>query len=133
LPYRIRETSKEERGVQIRIHGPGLESAGFKLGFPSEREAEAFVVGLNFAFVQGFKGGLSARACPDCDRLWEEYARATRIHVGLIEQEMAVRGMDADKFADIAKRIEEASLVRLQVRQAVKDHETEKHALATHF
>jgi hypothetical protein len=65
--------------------------------------------------------------------LWEEYARATKIHVDLIEQAMAASGIDADNFANLARRIEEASLSRLQVRQGVKDHETEKHALTTHF
>jgi hypothetical protein len=65
-----------------------VTTRGFNLSFPSINDAEAFVVGLNFAFAQGFRAALGSPGCSECDRLWDEYVKASEEHVKLIEQRL---------------------------------------------
>ena len=131
MPYRIGISKQTEQNkTLITIEGPGIEPQGFKLSFPSKNDGEAFIVGLNFAFAQGFRAALGLPGCPECDRLWDEYVKASEEHVKLIEQMMADPG---ELRAALESKIEAASVLRLQVRQQVKQHESQNHALATHF
>ena len=134
MPYRI-GTSKqtEQNKTLVTIEGPGIEPQGFKLSFPSINDGEAFIVGLNFAFAHGFRAALGLPGCPECDRLWDEYVKASEEHVKLIEQKLAANEMQPELGKALESKIEAASVLRLQVRQQVKQHESQSHALATHF
>jgi len=133
MPYRI-ETSKETDAgkTAVTIEGPGIGPQGFKLTFPSAGDSETFVVGLNFAFAHGFRAALGLPGCADCDVLWDKYVLASEEHVKLIEKKLA-NGLAPELRAALDSKIEAASVLRLQLRQEVKQHETRKHALATHF
>jgi hypothetical protein len=133
MPYRI-GTSKEAASgkTAVTIEGPGIEPNGLKLAFPSLNDGEAFVVGLNFAFAHGFRAALGLPGCSECDRLWDEYVKTSEEHVQLIEQKMA-NGVTPEVRDVLESKIEAVSVRRLQVRAQVKQHETQKHALATHW
>jgi hypothetical protein len=137
MPYRI-GTSKETASGQttVTIEGPGIEPKGLKLAFPSLNDGEAFVVGLNFAFAHGFRAALGSPGCSECDRLWDEYVKTSDEHVQLIEQKIEQKmanGVTPEVRDVLERKIEAVSVRRLQVREQVKQHETQKHALATHF
>ena len=134
MPYRI-GTSKqtEQNKTLVTIEGPGIEPQGFKLSFPSINDGETFVVGLNFAFAQGFRAALGLPGCSECDRLWDEYVKASEEHVKLIEQKLADHELQPELRKALESKIEAASVLRLQVRHQVKQHESQNHALATHF
>jgi len=134
MPYLI-GTSKqtEQNKTLVTIEGPGIEPPGFKLPFRSIDDGEAFIVGLNFAFAQGFRAALGLPGCPECDRLWDEYVKATEEHVKLIEQKLAANELQPEPVKALESKIEAAAVLRLQVRQQVKQHESQSHALATHF
>ena len=134
MPYRIGMSKQTEQNkTLITIEGPGIEPQGFQLLLPSKNDVEAFVVGLNFAFAQGFRAALGLPGCSECDRLWDEYVKASEEHVKLIEQKLADHGLQPELRAALESKIEAASFLRLQVRQQVKQHESQSHALATHF
>ena len=134
MPYRIGIIKQTEQNkTLITIEGPGIEPQGFKLSFPSKNDGEAFVVSLNFAFAQGFRAALGLPGCPECDRLWGEYVKASEEHVKLIEQRLGDNGMQPELRKALESKIEAASVLRLQVRNQVKQHESQNHALATHF
>jgi hypothetical protein len=117
MPYRI-GTSKQtdQNKTLVTIEGPGIEQQGFKLQFPSIKDGEAFIVGLNFAFAHGFRAALGLPGCPECDRLWDEYVKASEEHVKLIEQKLAANEMPPESGKALESKIEAASLLRLQVR-----------------
>jgi hypothetical protein len=48
------------------------------------------------------------------------------------EQKLS-NGLEPESREALESKIEAASFLRLQLRQQVKQHETEKHALETHF
>jgi hypothetical protein len=48
------------------------------------------------------------------------------------EQKLS-NGLEPESREALESKIEAASFLRLQLRQQVKKHETEKHALETHF
>ena len=134
MPYRIGTSKQTEQNKSlVTIEGPGIEPQGFKLSFPSTNDAEAFIVGLNFAFAQGFRAALGSPGCSECDRLWGEYVKASEEHVKLIEQRLGDNGMQPELRKALENKIEAASVLRLQVRNQVKQHESQNHALATHF
>jgi hypothetical protein len=133
MPYRLGTRKETASGkAAVTIEGPGIEPKGFKLTLPSVNDGEAFVVGLNFAFAHGFRAALGLPGCSECDRLWDEYVKVTEEHVKLIEQKMA-NGVTSELRDVLESKIEALSVRRLQVREQVKQHETQKHALATHF
>jgi predicted membrane chloride channel (bestrophin family) len=134
MPYRIGTSKQTEQNKRlVTIEGPGIEPQGFKLSFLSINDAEAFVVGLNFAFAQGFRAALGSPGCSECARLWDEYVKASEEHVKLIEQTLGDNGMQPELRKALESKIEAASVLRLQVRNQVKQHESQNHALATHF
>jgi|SRR5438045_1018716 predicted membrane chloride channel (bestrophin family) len=133
MPYRIGTSQQTTTGrTAATIEGPGIEAPGLKLSFASPSDSDAFVVGLNFGFAHGFRAALGLPGCPDCDRLWDQYVQASNQHIKLIEQKLS-NGLQPELREALESQIEAASVLRLQLRQQVKQHETEKHALATHF
>jgi hypothetical protein len=133
MPYRIGTSQQTTTGrIAATIEGPGIEAPGLKLSFASPSDSDAFVVGLNFGFAHGFRAALGLPGCPDCDRLWDQYVRASEEHIRLIEQKLS-NGLEPELREALESKIEAVSFLRLQLRHEVKQHETEKHALATHF
>ena len=133
MPYRIGISNKTASGkTAVSVEGPGIEPKGLTVVFPSLNDGEAFVVALNFAFAHGFRAALGLPGCSECDRLWNQYVKNTEEHVRLIEQKMA-NGLTPEVRDVLESKIEAISVRRLQVREQVKQHETQKHALATHF
>ena len=133
MPYRVAASQQTAQGrTAVTIEGPGIGTSGFRLSFVSPSDVEAFIVGLNFAFAHGFRAALGLPGCTDCDRLWDQYVKASDEHIKLIEQKLS-NGLEPELREALDSKIEAASLSRLQLRQQVKQHETEKHALATHF
>src|SRR3954469_2193836 len=133
MPYRIGTSQQTITGrTAATIEGPGIEAPGLKLSFASPSDSDAFVVGLNFGFAHGFRAALGLPGCPDCDRLWDQYVKASEEHIRLIEQKLS-NGLEPELREALESKIEAVSFLRLQLRHEVKQHETEKHALATHF
>jgi hypothetical protein len=133
MPYRIAASQQTAQGkTAVTIEGPGIETPGFRLSFVSPSDGEAFVVGLNFAFAHGFRAALGLPGCTDCDQLWDQYVKASDEHIKLIEQKLS-NGVQPESREALESKIEAASFLRLQLRHKVTQHETEKHALATHF
>jgi hypothetical protein len=87
---------------------------------------------MNFAFAHGFRAALGLPGCTQCDRLWDQYVKASEEHIRLIEQKLS-NGLEPELREALESKIEATSFLRLQLRHQVKEHETEKHALATHF
>jgi predicted membrane chloride channel (bestrophin family) len=133
MPYRIGTRQQTPQGkTAVNIEGPGIQAPGLRLSFASPNDGEAFVIGLNFAFAHGFRAALGLPGCTQCDRLWDKYVKASEEHIRLIEQKLSNR-VEPEVREALESRIEAASFLRLQLRHEVKQHETEKHALATHF
>ena len=137
MPYRIGTSKKTASGkTAVTVEGPGIEPKGLTLVLPSLNDGEAFIVGLNFAFAHGFRAALGLPGCSECDRLWDEYVKNTEEHVQLIQQKIEQKmanGVTPEVRDVLESKIEAVSVRRLQVREQVKQHESQKHALATHF
>ena len=133
MPYRIGTSQQTAQGkTAVNIEGPGIQAPGLRLSFASPNDGEAFVIGLNFAFAHGFRAALGLPGCTHCDRLWDQYVKASEEHIRLIEQKLS-NGLEPELREALERKIEAVSFLRLQLRHEVKQHETEKHALATHF
>jgi len=63
--------------------------------------------------------------CPECQRLWREYAAATTSHVGL---ESKLRLGDSTSMEALTHQVASAATVRENTRQAIQQHETDAHA-----
>ena len=69
------------------------------------------------------------RNCPDCQRLWREYAAATNAHVAL-ENRLRMREKGVAARTDLAREITAAALLREQARRAIETHEAAAHGAA---
>lgn len=70
--------------------------------------------------------------CPECQRLWREYAAATNTHVEL-ESKLRSASLERDSKSDeeLAHQIAAAGTVRDKARQTIQQHETDAHGGAT--
>ena len=64
--------------------------------------------------------------CPECQRLWREYANATTTHIGL---ENTLRQSERGSTPDEALMLDVAAAakVRETARQAIQEHEATAH------
>jgi len=63
--------------------------------------------------------------CPECQRLWREYATATRTHIGLEKKlRLLAPGSASDK---LARDVASAATVRETARQTIHEHEVATH------
>ncbi|HEX3744680.1 MAG TPA: hypothetical protein VHW09_12145 [Bryobacteraceae bacterium] len=71
-----------------------------------------------------------SRDCPECQRLWREYAAATNQHVALESQ---LRGLEQGSSAadSLSQEVSTAATARQSVRQAIHQHETAEHPEAS--
>jgi hypothetical protein len=66
--------------------------------------------------------------CKECDRLWGDYAWATKAHLKVLsEQQIAAIQQDSVTLATLNPLTLEASRLRALTRQALKDHESDMH------
>ena len=69
-----------------------------------------------------------AGACNECDRLWQEYAYATKAHLKIIGQhQVAVIQQNSGLILAFEPLCRESGEARALARQAVKDHEAAAH------
>jgi hypothetical protein len=61
--------------------------------------------------------------CPECQRLWREYAAATNSHVGL-ENKLRTA---APAGAALEREVEAAAKARESLREAIQQHEAAAH------
>jgi len=67
---------------------------------------------------------MSRKSCPECDRLWREYASATTEHVTLVGKlNAAVARKDAEAVKRLELEVETAHASRDSIRQQVLQHE----------
>ena len=64
--------------------------------------------------------------CPECQRLWREYAAATTTHVGL-ENKLRHSAPGSDAAAALSRQVSAATSVREAARQAIHQHESTEH------
>jgi hypothetical protein len=69
------------------------------------------------------------RDCPECQRLWREYAAATTSHVGM-ENRMRGLKQGTPESEVFTREVTAAASVREGARQAIHDHETAAHGTA---
>lgn len=66
--------------------------------------------------------------CPECQRLWHEYAVAIRTHIRL---EYKLRGAamegDPEQIQAIPEDADRADLARANLREAIRNHEEKAH------
>jgi len=64
------------------------------------------------------------QSCPECNRLWREYASATNADIKLNGQvKLAALSYDAGLSEQLAPASDAASQVRESLRQQIKNHE----------
>ena len=67
-------------------------------------------------------------ACKECDRLWQEYAEATKAHLKIIgEHQIAVIEQNSSVIVALEPLRRESGQARELARKAVKDHEAAAH------
>jgi predicted nucleic acid-binding Zn-ribbon protein len=66
--------------------------------------------------------------CPECQRLWREYAAATNSHVGL-ENKLRTAALERESPAAAAleREVEAAAKARESLRDAIQQHEAAAH------
>jgi hypothetical protein len=64
--------------------------------------------------------------CPECQRLWREYATATNTHVGL-EGKLRLLPQGSATSGTLAQDVGAAATVREGARQAIDQHEAAAH------
>jgi hypothetical protein len=67
--------------------------------------------------------------CPDCQRLWREYAAATTKHVGL-EKKLRSSDQGSPALEGLSRDVSQAADVRETIRQSIHQHESEAHGRA---
>ncbi len=67
--------------------------------------------------------------CPECQRLWREYAAATTTHIGL-ENKLRVLPTGSVTRDSLTAEIAKAATVREQARQAIHQHEATAHGMS---
>jgi len=69
--------------------------------------------------------------CPECQRLWREYATATTTHVGL---ENSLRQLEQSSAAaeTLTRDVAAAARVRETARHSIHEHESSAHDGASH-
>jgi hypothetical protein len=65
--------------------------------------------------------------CPECQRLWREYASATTTHVGL-ESRLRQSEQGSASFEALTRDVSAAAKVRETARQSIHEHESAAHA-----
>jgi hypothetical protein len=70
--------------------------------------------------------------CPECQRLWREYAAATTTHVDLEGKfRLTAPEPDSKSAGELSSRIASAATLRENTRRAIHQHETEAHGGVT--
>lgn len=64
--------------------------------------------------------------CPECQRLWREYAAATTTHVGLENKLRSLAGKVVS-VGTLGRDIASAAKLRDSVREAIRQHEAIVH------
>jgi hypothetical protein len=64
--------------------------------------------------------------CPECQRLWREYASATTTHVGL-ESKLRQSEQGSVSFEALTQDVSAAAKVRETTRQSIHEHESAAH------
>jgi hypothetical protein len=64
--------------------------------------------------------------CPECQRLWREYAAATTTHISL-ENKLRQLAPGSDAAQALARDIAAATAIRETARQAIHKHESANH------
>lgn len=64
--------------------------------------------------------------CPECQRLWREYAAATTTHIGL-ESKLRPLEQGSAVAQALAREVATAAKVRETSRRAIHQHEAELH------
>lgn len=67
------------------------------------------------------------RDCPDCQRLWREYAAATNAHVALESKLRRLESVPSQSEA-LSREVSAAAMERENARQAIEKHEASQHA-----
>jgi hypothetical protein len=66
--------------------------------------------------------------CPECVRLWREYAAATTEHIRLEGKlRIAELSYDAERVAVLRPQVQEASRLRAAARSSISTHEQAAH------
>jgi len=66
--------------------------------------------------------------CPECDRLWREYAQTTTTHIRLTEQHrIAQLQRGRDRIKEIEALLSSAGTARDEARNAIDIHEERDH------
>ena len=74
--------------------------------------------------MSGGRDFMSDESCPECNRLWRQYAFATNADVKLNGQvKMAALTHDAELSEQLAPVSESAAQERVSLRQQIKNHE----------
>lgn len=71
------------------------------------------------------------RECPECQRLWREYAAATTSHVSL-EKKLQGLKRGSPEAAALEKEVSTAAAVREATRRAIHLHEKNEHGKQAH-
>jgi len=64
--------------------------------------------------------------CPECQRLWREYAAATTTHISL-ENKLRQLAPGSDAAEALERDVAAATTVRQAARQAIQRHESADH------
>jgi hypothetical protein len=71
------------------------------------------------------------QTCYECQRLWQEYARATTDHIRLDSKlRVAALSRDQDAILTLTHQVESAEERREWAREAIRKHEATPHATA---
>jgi len=65
--------------------------------------------------------------CLECQRLWEEYAKATKEQLQLMESLPLAKEDDYEKLIELERQVDEAAAGRQIAWQRIKDHEAKEH------
>jgi hypothetical protein len=66
------------------------------------------------------------RDCPECQRLWREYAAATNTHIAL-ENKLRTLEQGSSQAEALMREVSAAAIVRENARQAIQKHEASLH------
>ena len=67
---------------------------------------------------------MRSQTCDECQRLWQEYARATTDHIRLDNKlRFAALSHDHEDIPILTKQVESAGAVRESTRESIRKHE----------
>lgn len=68
----------------------------------------------------------SATTCPECSRLWDEFTKATKDQLLLMERMSGLR-KDFEQVQELELQIETAATVRERAWRKIEEHEASAH------